>query len=406
MAYLDSTKIKVFPSVDRNATFDGDAELMSEGNISNIVRSLCRERKSYVLSKEWKAPFEFVIYGFYFKIIDVNSDSLAERPLYAHIKIDEKTNGNYQFLTLINPANSETEHTLKLDEVTETGDSLDKEGEFQGIWFDNQDSGGTHTLQLLDDSGNIPATSLLHVKTNEILNAGENPTYINDSFTTGTLNTTTLNSTTINNAGTISTKELHSTASVNFDSSLEVDGITTLNNSLSVKGKTTLSGSVDATGQTITASTFIGKLSGNADTASTFNSNRTVTLTGPITGTSTSNNGVHTISTTITSSAVTSEKIANAAVTSAKIADGAVTSAKIVDGAVTSAKIVDGAVTSAKIVDGAGAVTSAKIVDGAVTNDDIANNTIKTEKLRFGVTMTLTVNNGVFEITTPSLKNN
>ena len=379
MAYLDSTKIKVFPSVDRNATFDGDAELMSEGNISNIVRSLCRERKSYVLSKEWKAPFEFVIYGFYFKITDVNSDSLTNRPLYAHIKIDETTNGNYQFLTLINPANSETKHTLKLDEVTkievtESGDSLDKEGKFQGIWFDNQDSGGTHTLQLLDDSDNIPATSLLHVKTNEILNAGENPTYINDSFTTGTLNTTTLNSTTINNADKISTTKLHSIASVNFDGSLEVDGITTLNNTLNVKGKTTLSGSVDATGQTITASTFIGKLSGNADTASTFNNNRTVTLTGPITGTSTSNNGVHTISTTITSSAVTAGKIANGAVTSAKIADGAVINAKIVDNAVTTAKIDNGAVT--------------------------------TGKLGCHITMTLTVNDGILELSLPTLNDN
>lgn len=50
MAYLASEHIKVFPSIGRTE-IDADAELMNEGNISNIVRSLCRERKSYVLSK-------------------------------------------------------------------------------------------------------------------------------------------------------------------------------------------------------------------------------------------------------------------------------------------------------------------------------------------------------------------
>ena len=66
MAYLASDKIKVFPSIGRDTPTDADAELMNEGNISNIVRSLCRERKSYVFSKNWTSNFELVIYGFYF----------------------------------------------------------------------------------------------------------------------------------------------------------------------------------------------------------------------------------------------------------------------------------------------------------------------------------------------------
>lgn len=51
MAHISSDNIKVFPSIGRDPNIDADAELMNEGNISNIIRSLCRERKSYVLSK-------------------------------------------------------------------------------------------------------------------------------------------------------------------------------------------------------------------------------------------------------------------------------------------------------------------------------------------------------------------
>lgn len=183
MAYLASDRIKVFPSIGRTE-IDADAELMNEGNISNIVRSLCRERKSYVLSKTWAAPFEFVIYGFYFKILDVSpltSLTGPDKPLYAHIYIKENPTGNYQLLTLADATGSD-QHQI-LDQKVAGGEST----EFKGVLFDNSSTGGTYTLQLLDESSNVPVQSLLHMKSNEILD-GDTSNYINSVFTTNTLN--------------------------------------------------------------------------------------------------------------------------------------------------------------------------------------------------------------------------
>lgn len=335
MAYISSEKIKVFPSIGRNTDIDADAELMNEGNISSIIRSLCRERKSYVLSKTFSAsdenPFEFVIYGFYFKVTDISS--LSDRPLYAHITLKENT-GNYQLLTISNS-------TVSNNSLQILDQNVSQSSQFQGVWFDSKSTGGTYDLQLLDDNGHIPATSLLHVKTNEILD-GESSNYINNSFTTTSLTTSSLNAT---NA---TTETLTVTGSSNLKGAVTVSSTLTVSGATSLADTTvstlTVKGSVNAADQTITASTFIGNLIGNADTASTFSSNRTITLTGPITGSSTSSDGVHSISTTITTSAVTTEKIADKAVT--------------------------------------------------------------TEKLGFGVTMTLTVNDKTLVLSVPKLENN
>ena len=319
MAYIDSNNIKVFPSVGRNPEIDADAELMNEGNISNIVRSLCRERKSYVLNSSWAAPFEFVIYGFYFKILDISS--LSDRPLYAHITLKENT-GNYQLLTISNSSVSDNSLQI-LDQAASSGN------DFQGILFDNNPSGGTYTLQLLDNNGNVPATSRLHVKTTEILD-GSTSNYISSSFTTNTLSIT---------------------------SNASIGG------TLTVSGSTTLNDDLTAGEHTITASTFVGSLNGNADTASNFNSDRTFSFSeGDISGSATSSTGSYTVTASIIDGKVVESKIANAA------------------------------------------VTTNKIKDKNVTNDKIADNTIKKAKLGFDVTMTLTVNNGVLIINTPNLE--
>ena len=226
MAYISSDKIKVFPSIGRKSERDADAELMNEGNISSIIRSLCRERKSYVLSKEFSAsdknPFEFVIYGFYFKITDISP--LSDRPLYAHITLKENT-GNYQLLTISNS-------TVSNNSLQILDQNVGQSSQFQGVWFDKSASGGTYTLQLLDAEGNIPATSLLHVKTNEILD-GESSNYINNSFTTTSLTTTSLNTT---------------NATI---------GTLTVNNGSTLKGAVTASGTLTVTGATSLANTTI-----------------------------------------------------------------------------------------------------------------------------------------------------
>lgn len=288
MAYISSEKIKIFPSIGRNPEIDADAELMNEGNISNIIRSLCRERKSYVLSKTWAAPFEFVIYGFYFKVTDISP--LSDRPLYAHITLKENS-GNYQLLTISNS-------TVSNNSLQILDQNVSQSLQFQGVLFDSKDSGGSHTLQLLDAEGKVPVTSLLHTETDEILNKGTS-TYISDSFTTSSLNATN---------ATIGT--------------------------LTVTGTTTLSGKVNAAGQTITASIFEGDLAGKLKTA------RTISLGGDISGNADFDASANvTINTEIGEGKVGTDELAANAITSDKVATSAITSDKVAAGAITTEKL-------------------------------------------------------------------
>ena len=101
----------------------------------------------------------------------------------------------------------------------------------------------------------------------------------------------------------------------------------------------------------IQAATFFGALSGNASTATTWETGRTITLNGELTGVSGAFNGSANLSfsVTINNAAITTVKIADANVTTAKIADANVTTAKIADANVTTAKIADDNVTSEKL---------------------------------------------------------
>lgn len=231
MAYVSSNKIRVFPSVGRS-NYDIESQLMNENNISQIVRSLCRSRKNYVLSTEFNTgPFEFVIYGFYFKILDasttlssITSDE-GTTEVWAGIKIDadaeaNNQSSNYQLLQLANTA-------AQNNEIID----LDREDKFQGIIFGSTENEvkaegeNYHTLRLLVKDGDtfkIPAKSLLHLNTTEILD-GDSSDYISDNFTTKTLTTSTLN----------------------------------------VKGLTTLSGDLSSDSKITTTSEFEGALSGS-----------------------------------------------------------------------------------------------------------------------------------------------
>jgi microcystin-dependent protein len=122
-------------------------------------------------------------------------------------------------------------------------------------------------------------------------------------------------------------------------------------------------GSGNFSAATITA-TLAGSITGNAATATTLTTGRTIALTGDVTGTTDSFNGSANVSaaTTIANNAVTTAKIADSNVTTAKIADSNVTTAKIADSNVTTAKIADASVTTAKIADSN--VTDAKLASG------------------------------------------
>jgi hypothetical protein len=96
---------------------------------------------------------------------------------------------------------------------------------------------------------------------------------------------------------------------------------------------------------TVTGS-FSGSLSGNANTATTLQNNRTISLVSDLSGSASFDGSANiAIITTIQNGAVTDSKIANDAVTNSKIKNDAVTANKILNSNVTADKIADNAVT-------------------------------------------------------------
>jgi hypothetical protein len=143
---------------------------------------------------------------------------------------------------------------------------------------------------------------------------------------------------------------------------------------------------------TVTAA-LTGNVTGNASTATTLATGRTIALTGDVTGTTGTFNGSANVSaaTTIANNAVTTAKIADLAVTSAKIAANAVTSSELANSAVATANIANLAVTTAKIADSN--VTTAKIADLAVTAAKIASNSVTSSELANSAVATANIAN-------------
>lgn len=248
-AYLDSTIVGVFPSIGRTAGIDPEAELTNEGNLTQLVRSLCLTRKSYVLSKDTSYhPFEFIIDGFYFRITDsgwVDTLGLGDN-IWAGIKVNrnsyaENSTDNYQILTLANGSTS-----------PQTLQTLDVSDEFQGVVFASTEEeitqllgdewGENFTLEILRD-GEVPSTSLLHVNTMEILDSedgAETGTYITDFF---------------------HTKSISASETAYVGGTLTVSGATNLNDTLTVSDSTTLLSNLAVTGDGV----FYANLTVSAD---------------------------------------------------------------------------------------------------------------------------------------------
>lgn len=214
--YVKSTDIRVFPSIGRRAQYDNESELTNENNLSQIVRSLSPgHRESFVISRSvGSEPFEFIIYGFYFRVLDVTTlttllPASESGQLWAGIRINKVTTSDntsvvYQLLTIANGEGLEPPESLHLLDSSEN----ESDSVFQGVCFGTSgddiiqhlggDSTDIHVLQLFEGTAalaTIPSTSLLHTRTDEILD-GATGNYISSNFTTGTLTTT---SATINN---------------------------------------------------------------------------------------------------------------------------------------------------------------------------------------------------------------
>lgn len=447
MAYISSKQIRVFPSVGRSNGYDIESQLTNENNLSQLVRSLCRNRKSYVLSNQLASnePFEFVIYGFYFKILNATDTIKAIRnslkiagettdeqinkiKIWAGIKLYKNAESNnestsYQLLQLASGEAVDGDlHELDTGKPTDNPETSN----FQGIIFDRESEniinilgtdGDVYVLQLLGEGTSVPVQSLLHSNTTEILD-GASSNYISDEFTTKQLDV----SESISDAGTL-TVEDHTTLSTLTASNTQITGTLTVVgaatlSTLATESNASIGGTLNVTGETtlasvtatfVSAPTFSGSLSGNATTATNLSDERTFSFTeGDISGSATSSTGGYNIIASIVDARVTTRKIYDEAVTNAKLADEAVTTNKLANDAVTTDKIKDLNVTTSKI--GNSAVTNDKIDEKAVTNAKIEDGTIKTEKLGFNLNMILDVdgkddNHKTLTISLPTLNN-
>lgn len=125
---------------------------------------------------------------------------------------------------------------------------------------------------------------------------------------------------------------------------------------------------------------FTGNLNGNATTATTLRTPRTISLTGRVTGSASFNGGANaSIATTIAAGSITATDIADGTITSAEIKDGAITSTDVgfnyagsssKGGAATA--VAAGVVGTNALANNA--VTSAKIADGTITAGDVGFN--------------------------------
>lgn len=307
MANIKSNNIAVFPCVGRGAGFDPEAELTNEGNLTQIVRSLYK-RDSFVISDSigfsdsgaLSKDFEFVIYGFYFKVKAgdtylhgvINSAENKGKHLYAGIRINQlsSTSNTYQLLGL---KNGSTDDIQVLDTVNDgQAEPEDREkSEFQGIVFGISEDNVKKALKLegdrsddnikilyLYDGSNIPNSSKLHFKTSEILNINEKNTETPLS-TNLTTNTLTVSAGSINDLtaskGSITTL---TTGSLTTDSLTGVSGTIT---TLTTTSLTTDSGTItDLTTSTLTVSTELnitGSLIGKKVTTSNILENAVTT---------------------------------------------------------------------------------------------------------------------------------
>ena len=296
MANIKSNYIDVFPCVGRGAGFDPEAELTNEGNLTQIIRSLYK-RDSFVISDSigfsesgaLSKDFEFVIYGFYFKVKAadtylhgvINSAENEYKHLYAGIRINQlsSSSSTYQLLSLKNEATNDIQVLDTVDDEQAGAEDREK-SEFQGIVFGISEESVKSALKLEDepddnikilylyDGSNIPNSSKLHFKTSEILNINERNTEtpLSTNLTTNTLTvsagsitTLTADSLTIDSlltatSGTITTLTTTSLTTDSLDGeSGTITNLTT--SSLTVSTGLTITGSL--IGEKVTTSNIV-----------------------------------------------------------------------------------------------------------------------------------------------------
>lgn len=148
---MESNKIIVFPATNRDQAYSQTAQVLTERNISGIIKNLVDQ--DYVISDEYNTnnfEFEFVIKGYYFKTSEDITFGISGTEVWANIKIAAPTSES-PFLELV-PIKNVSGNTNTLD----SGDG------FIGISFTGTagegyvDKTGIHSLKVLvkNTSGN------------------------------------------------------------------------------------------------------------------------------------------------------------------------------------------------------------------------------------------------------------
>ena len=163
MAFLNSDYIKVFPSARRNYGNDPFSRLMSESSLVSIINRLV-DTDGFVITNLYNdnAPFEFNIFGYYFKvnltshITSLFSGATTGTKIYASITVSSVQGTDLTFQELVG-----------VDEDTQSNVENSPK-EYQGVTFSTSAPGSGHYLVILEKTSNgwaIPPTSQIKFNT-------------------------------------------------------------------------------------------------------------------------------------------------------------------------------------------------------------------------------------------------
>lgn len=193
--FLKSSQVRLFPTAYRKAVattasddtktsvvYDPGSKLNTEFNLTSLA-SRAVDRNAFVLDYNATTGIMHVnMCGYWFELKSISRD--ADKPVWAEICVKD-----------VNASNDNTKLSLPTlysmkDGVSTLENLDDADGSFYGIRLTSSepsDKEGYYKLQLLDESGKVPALSLLRISTSIISNAadGSSKYPISEEFTSG-----------------------------------------------------------------------------------------------------------------------------------------------------------------------------------------------------------------------------
>lgn len=223
--FLQSNKVRVFPTAYRKETTSGntttvsnpESHLNTEFNLSTISRRLT-DKDAFIISYDDKGAEDVMtisIHGYWFELKGIASQRTDGESLWANIMVRDIA-GTYKSNLISLP----TLYSFKETSTTALDNLDDSAGEFGGLKLSSTEITPTgteeiHSLQLFDARGNIPKESWLRTGTHSVFNTenGED-TPISDEFFTGTVTANTIDAVSVNaddaTLGTVDiTRDLH-----------------------------------------------------------------------------------------------------------------------------------------------------------------------------------------------------